>query len=55
MIVLGNADQWSFDGVLNGATRLWNVCTSLRHSEAFIDYYQTLNKTKTQNNLKTDL
>jgi hypothetical protein len=48
-------DGWSFDGILNGATRLWNVCTSLKHSHVFLAYYRTLNKTETRHNFKTDL
>jgi hypothetical protein len=51
----GNSDGWSFNGILNGATRLWNACTSLKGSNVFLDYYRTLNKTKALNNFKADL
>jgi hypothetical protein len=44
-----NTDEWAFDGLLTGASRLWNVCTSLKDSKAFLAYYEKVN------NIKTDL
>ena len=37
-----NFGRWSFDGLLTGASRLWNVCTSLKDSRTFLDYYKKL-------------
>jgi hypothetical protein len=50
-----NGDGWSFDRLLIGASRLWNVCISLKDSKVFLAYYRKLNENKQLNNLKDDL
>jgi hypothetical protein len=51
-----NVNQWEFTGILTGASRLWNVCTSLQHSNIFQYYYYEISQKKKQNNLfKNDL
>jgi hypothetical protein len=46
-----NVNQWEFIGILTGASRLWNVCTSLQHSNIFQYYYNEITQNKKQNDL----
>jgi hypothetical protein len=51
-----NVNQSEFIGIFTGASRLWNVCTSLQHSNIFQYYYYEITQNKKQNNLfKNDL
>lgn len=52
---LTNTNPWSFNGILIGTSRLWNVCTRLTESTTFWIYYDEYTRTKTLNNMKNDL
>jgi hypothetical protein len=53
--ITSTSDGWSFHGILSSASRLWNVCISLKESKAFVAYYNELIKIKRPDNLKNDL
>lgn len=42
-------DPWEFYGVMSGATRLWNICISLKESRTFLDYLNNSLKTRREN------
>jgi len=42
-----DTNEWSFIGILQGASRLWNVCTLLPQSTILWSYYDELTRTKT--------
>ena len=49
-------NPWEFIGILTGASKLWNTCTSLQHSTIFSYYYNELILNKLKDNLdKNDL
>ncbi|CAF3647044.1 unnamed protein product [Rotaria socialis] len=51
-----NRNQWGFIGILTGASKLWNTCTSLQHSTIFNYYYNEILLNKVEENVyKNDL
>ncbi|CAM4843340.1 unnamed protein product [Rotaria magnacalcarata] len=51
-----NRNQWEFIGILTGASKLWNTCTSLQHSTIFNYYYNEILFNKVEENVyKNDL
>ncbi|CAF3837219.1 unnamed protein product [Rotaria sp. Silwood1] len=51
-----NRNQWEFIGILTGASKLWNTCTSLQHSTIFNYYYNEILLNKVEENVyKNDL
>ncbi|CAF3913041.1 unnamed protein product, partial [Rotaria sp. Silwood1] len=49
-------NQWEFIGILTGALKLWNTCTSLQHSTIFNYYYNEILLNKVEDNVyKNDL
>ncbi|CAF4920806.1 unnamed protein product, partial [Rotaria sp. Silwood1] len=49
-------NQWEFIGILTGALKLWNTCTSLQHATIFNYYYNEILLNKVEENVyKNDL
>ena len=42
-------DPWQFYGIMSEASRLWNICISLKESRTFLDYINNSLKTKREN------
>ena len=50
--IASGPDAWEFHGIMSGASRLWNVCISLKDSKTFMDYLNHLIKIKKENSKK---
>ncbi|CAF4580657.1 unnamed protein product, partial [Rotaria socialis] len=48
-------NEWEFSGILTGASKLWNACTALQHSNIFKHYYNEITKRKKTDNPYNEL
>ncbi|CAF1931760.1 unnamed protein product [Rotaria magnacalcarata] len=48
-------NQWEFVGILTGASKLWNTCTALQHSNIFKHYFSEIIKRKKTDNPYNEL